>query len=114
MTPFALPVNSRITEALPGADCRDTAMVDNRVMTTDHHTERGVVMTTHTGQTHHHYSIRTVILAFAGAVLAAGAGYGAVNLVLDDAPAPITERDDSGVNPGNTNIDPNRSPGIQQ
>ena len=42
------------------------------------------VQTTHP----HPISTRTVAAAFAGAVLAASAGYGVAALVLDEAPAP--------------------------
>ena len=44
-------------------------------------------MTVHTAHPSHHVSARTVAAAFAGAVLAAGAGYGVAALVLDEAPA---------------------------
>jgi len=56
-------------------------------MTTNQHTERGTVMTVQTAHPGHHISTKTVGLAFAGALLAAGAGYGMAALVLDETPA---------------------------
>jgi hypothetical protein len=44
------------------------------------------VTTAHPG--HHHISIKAAALAFAGALLAIGAGFGVANLVLDDEVLP--------------------------
>lgn len=48
------------------------------------------VHTVHTAHPGHRFNTKTAGIALAGAVLAVGAGYAAVNLVLDDAPATNT------------------------
>lgn len=106
MTPIALPVNGVITTALPPPHRDDTLVVDNRSMTTNQHIERGTVMTVQTAHPGHHISTKTVSLACAGALLAAGAGYGVAAVVLDGAPATITEPADSII------VNPDVKPGL--
>jgi len=79
-----------ITATLPRPHRDDTALTDNGVMTTDHYTEKGTVMTVHTAHAGHLFTTKTAGIALAGAVLAVGAGYGAMTLVLDEAPATNT------------------------
>ena len=71
-------------------------------MTTNHDTEKGTVMTVHTAHPGHRFTTKTAGIALAGAVLAVGAGYTAANLILDEAPASITEPTDT---PGVVNPD---------
>ncbi len=102
-----------ITAALPRPHRDDTATTDNWDMTTDHYTttdhdtEKGTVMTVHTAHPGHHFSTKTAGIALAGAVLAVGAGYGVASLVLDEAPASITETPDiTGGVPGESGLFP--------
>ena len=97
MTPYTRLVNKVITAALPPPHRDDTPVTDNWVMTTDHYTEKGTVMTVHTAHPGHHFNTKTAGIALAGAVLAVGAGYGVANYVLDEAPASITETPDTPV-----------------
>jgi hypothetical protein len=62
-------------------------------------------MTTTTAHAGHHISIRTVALALAGAVLAAGAGYGVATLVLDEGAS--LEAPTQSIAPRDPNFDPN-------
>lgn len=114
MNPSARPVNGVITAALPRPHRDDTAMTDNRAMTTHHDIQEGTVMTVHTAHPGHRFSTRTAGLALAGALVAVGAGFGVANLVLDDAPASITEPAD--ISPGvvNEDVEPGRFPGTDR
>lgn len=57
-------------------------------------------MTITTAHPGHHVSAKNVTIAFAGAVLAVGAGFGAASLLLEEAVPVITEigTNDTGVN----------------
>ena len=88
MTPFTGLVNGVITAPLPPPRRNETVLADNWVMTTDHYTEKGTVMTVHTAHPGHRFTTKTAGIALAGAVLAAG--YAAMTLVMDDAPATNT------------------------
>jgi len=79
---------------------------------TEHYTEKGTVMTTHTAHPGHRFTTKTAGIALAGAVLAVGAGYGVANYVLDDAPATITEP--AEVPPGNPDVKPGLFPGTDR
>jgi len=68
-------------------------------------------MTVHTAHPGHRFSTKTAI-ALAGAVLAVGAGYGVTTLVLDEAPASITETPDPPV--VNTEVEPGLFPGTNR
>ncbi len=107
VNPFVGMVNGGITAVLPRPHRDDTARTDNWDMTTHHDTEKGTVMTVHTAHPGHHITTKTAGLALAGAVLAVGAGYGAASLVLDEAPASITEAPDiTGGVPGESGLFP--------
>lgn len=114
-------VNGVITAALPPPHRDDTARIDNWVMTTDHytktdhHTEKGTVMTVHTAHPGHRFTTKTAGIALAGAVLAVGAGYGVANYVLDEAPgASITEPVNTGPVGGNPDVEPGLFPGTNR
>ena len=62
--------------------------------------------TAHPGQ--YHISVKGAALAFAGAVLAAGAGFGIANIVLEDEVLPTTPPAETGYDlDRTTGFDPN-------
>jgi hypothetical protein len=64
------------------------------------HPEGGTVMTVTTAHPgHHHISMKAAVLAFAGALLAVGAGFGIANLVMDDEVVPTTPPAETGFDP---------------
>ncbi|QZY29720.1 hypothetical protein [Nocardioides coralli] len=62
------------------------------------------ITTAHPG--HHHISVKATALAFAGALLAVGAGFGIASVVLDDEVLPITPA------PAESEFDLDRYPGF--
>jgi hypothetical protein len=73
------------------------------------HPEGGTVMTVTTAHPgHHHISMKAAALAFAGALLTIGAGFGIANLVMDDEVVPTTPPAETGFDLDRTKgFDPN-------
>ena len=100
-----------ITEPLPLGHHVGTGWGDNRDMTSHTTPMKGTVMTSITAHPGHHLSTTNLALALAGAVIAAGAGYGVATLVLED-PVPALPTPTGEVDIGNYGSDPREHRGM--